>query len=358
MSTQGPVFFLQRSAQLAARLQLMTWCWRFARQLDGRVVVLWPPAGGDQQSNNETEYNPALIFDLCRFYENGGADELVFLEGRVRAPNISQSVNSEAYAISRRNGFEAKPFQSGPRVFVERLPIISRLVDEPLGDEYLRDSLRETWARLPHNPVISRSVAEIGDRVSNDYLAVHVRRGDVIQAIKRELILPDTSAMRLASIIRAYVTRYAPYSSYYSFIDCAISKGKKIFFFSDSPETIEHFELKFGRSHFISAERFARNRVAIQRAFIDFNLLARAPRIVSTGSIFSNFAATLGAGQIATVRPADLQHARSELFSLLGNFHAAENLNDRIELELERQWFSLPPLPESGEYSLPALPSK
>ena len=245
-----PTFFVKRSARLIARLQLIIYCWRFARRVDGRVVAIWPALDDFSRGIDGDHYSPSLIFDLETFYGSGGAESLVFLEGQVAAPAAPRSVSDSEFAEQIRIGFDPEQFTRGSPTFHERLPIVHRFRDEPADLDYFRRSLLETYRVLPHHRQVNRVLEASRDKIAvESYVGLHVRRGDVYAGLRHVLPLVGkdlVSAPRLASCIIAYLGRTAPYDAYDAAVREAIAEGQKIVFFSDSPDSFAHFAKKFG----------------------------------------------------------------------------------------------------------------
>jgi hypothetical protein len=355
-------FFVKRSARLIARLQLIVYCWRFAQRVDGRVVAIWPPLTEFYRRIDGAEYSPSLIFDLEVFYGGGGAESLVFLEGRIPTPKMSRSVRDREFADQIPNTFDAENFRRNALTFHELLPITYSFKDEPKDIDYFRRSLRKTYEALPHHPLIIHVLNDSRRRIAAEsYVGLHVRRGDIIDLLRNELPRLEgglVSEAQLASVLRAYLGRTTLYESYYGPVEDAIAEGRKVVFFSDSPETFDHFAAKFGGRHFVNAARLVKPRHAIQKAFVDFNLLVGASRIISTGgSIYASFAAMLGGGRLINVAgTVSLERMENYLYEqCLAGIDIGASSRQRIRAGMERQYAEviraraantdLPPLP-------------
>lgn len=352
---------MQRSARLAARLQLLTYAWRFARGVGGRVVCLWPRLAGSAAIRDGDAYHPATIFDLTRFYAEGGADELVFLEGSAAGPAKARSLRDDVHEGERREGFQRERLRSAD-IFFERLPPTFRFADEPDDLERFRADLRTTWDRLPYQPAVDRTLEAATRRTGDDYVALHVRRGDVIDSLRRELPLIDGEGLgeeRFVSLIRAYVTRVAPLASYEPAVRRALQSGQRIVFTSDSPETIDHFVSAFGRGAFIPTTLIAQNRPPIFKAFVDFNLIMRSREVISTDGIYASFAAMLGGGRLTDISgEASLELMERELLSShLRDIPLSRTAGERIRGELARQYGRVE-ADRGGRDGRPPLPRK
>jgi hypothetical protein len=127
-------------------------------------------------------------------------------------------------------------------------------------------------------------------------VALHVRRGDI------PVLLRNASEELLNGHISEVVTKYvaacvgytAPLHFYDGPVAAAIKAGRKIVFFSDTPETLAYFQNKFGQADLVDGTKLARPaRQPVQRAFIDFNLIIGADAVIGTGSSFAVFATEL-----------------------------------------------------------------
>ena len=321
---------------------LHAWC--FAEHVGGRVIVFWPPpAASLVESEIDAEYNPKLIFDLLSFYQKGFGDELLFLEGRsIEKLDGGLRLDDPAFQSMRPHGFLKSQFlQEHPIVHVSGAHEYL-FSDEPADPEYMRRRLQERFACLPLNPVVERFLSDVRRWIKTDrYTAIHVRRGDVIQRLKSDLAVgfdgDGSPSEQLATTLSHVVCRTAPFEFYYPAIEEALQRDERIVYFSDSPETIVHFQEKFGSEYFVDTRRFMNNRPAIQKAFLDFNLLVRSQHVIGTGSVFSEFAATLGANHHtdvhATGTPASLERY---VYASCPGFEPSELIRRKLHEEVER----------------------
>jgi hypothetical protein len=266
---------------------------------------MWPPPPAAQFQFYGPEYSPTRLFDLRQFYADGGVDSLVFLEGSTPypPPEERRSLQDPEFAGMRPNNFDRDFFLRETPILHEQHAPAFAFKDEPRGSEYMRRTLRDVYQRLPLDPLIKRTLDRSKESFGEDYIAVHVRRGDIMENLRLELPRLADGPLppeRLALILGHYVARSALDEFYYPEIEAAIKSKRKIVYFSDSPETIAHFADKFGSRHFYDGDR-VRGRYPIQKAFTDFNLMIGAKRIISTGSNFASFAATLGEGEAINV---------------------------------------------------------
>ena len=300
-----PTFFMKRSDRLIARLRHLMYGLRFARQVDGQMIMAWTPQPKWSQQFDGPDYHVNHVFDLRAWYAEGGYRELIFFDSITPFPEGLPSLQGVEFDAVRPRGFDRSWFlDQAPTVYSGNY-YGYQFADEGKSLADLDREVRGLWARLPHDPLAARILAQAKERIGGTgYIALHVRRGDVGAMLKRDLpLLADGTvtpeALRLT--LGHYLSRTAPYDFYYPEIERSLAAGARILFTSDSPETLQHFTDKYGVKPFIDINRFVRSRFPIQKAFLDFNMLIGAERIISTGSTYAAFAATLGRGQLANV---------------------------------------------------------
>jgi hypothetical protein len=335
--------FVRRGDRLIARLKHLFYAWRFADQVGGRVVMVWPPLPVFWHQFDGTDYSPSLIFNLRDFYGAGGGDELIFLEGPVPYPMPRRSLRDREFASMRPRNFDREQFLQNPSTFHELDAAVFYFSDEPRTKEYTHKTLRRLYDRLPHDPTIVRTLELARQKIGDEhYIGLHVRRGDVEEMLRMDLpkLADNTLAPeRLALLMGHYVCRTALNEFYYGPIEDAIRAGFKIVYFSDTPESLEHFAQTFGRRHFVDAGLF-RMRYPIQKAFLDFNLLVGANSITSTGSNYASFAATLSNSELTNVAVAGtLERLEEHLYEeFLKDVSVGSEGRRALRDELERQY--------------------
>jgi hypothetical protein len=300
-----PTFFMKRSDRLIARLRHLMYGLRLSKQVGGQMIMAWTPQPKWSQQFDGPDYHINQIFDLRAFYANGGYHDLIFFDAVTPFPNDLLSLQGPEFDAVRPNKFDRS-------YFVEQTPTVYsgnyygyQFADEGKTQAQLDAEVREIYAGIPHDPVAARILATAKQRMNTaTYAALHVRRGDVGEMIKRDLTklaAGEVDPRHLSMTIGHYIGRTAPYEFYYGSIETCISAGSRILFTSDTPETLDHFTKKYGPKHFIDINRFVRSRYPIQKAFLDFNMLIGATKIISTGSTYAAFAATLGGAQLVNV---------------------------------------------------------
>jgi hypothetical protein len=336
--------FVRRGDRLIARLKHLFYAWRFADQINARVVMMWPPLPVFWHQFDGTDYSPSLIFNLRDFYAAGGGNDLLFLEGPVSyPPPPRRSLRDREFAGMRPRNFDRNYFTQNPAIFHEQDAAVFYFGDEPRTREYTHQTLRKLYDRLPHDAAINRSLDLARSRIGDEhFVGLHVRRGDVDEMLRVDLpkladntLVPD----RLALLMGHYVCRTALNEFYYNSIEGAIRAGLKIVYFSDSPATLEHFAKVFGRRHFVDSNMF-RMRHPIQKAFLDFNLLLGADSLISTGSNYASFAATLANSDLTNVAVAgSLEQLEDHLYNeYLKDVVVSSDGRRILRDELERQY--------------------
>jgi hypothetical protein len=299
-----PIFFVKRGDRLIARLKHLFYAWRFARQVDGLVIMAWPdelPEFWHQYDG--TMYSASLIFDLKEFYARGGADSLVFMGERKGMPPWrwdGPSLQDPEYSEMRNNRFPREMFARHGLVFYEPRLLRFQIEDERKSNFEIRRELGELFNLLPVVQQVQRAIDQTRARLGNaNYIGLHVRRGDTYEQLRRELpgfFNGTTMLERVNFLLGHYLARTAPSELYEPEVRRAIAEKKKIAYFSDSPESIDWFRKKFGATHFIDMSKF-QVRLPIQKAFLDFVVLKDAERIVSTRSNYASFGAELSGAE-------------------------------------------------------------
>ena len=321
----GPKLFVGRSDRLIARLRSFLYAWRFIDQADGQLFVLWPKLA-ERYAEEDIEYSPFLIFDLVNFYARGGSDRLQFIESGLEQPEKSIALDAPEYRNAATAGFDRAQFGGADQVFFYRGTAPFRFSDEPGNSAYLLSGVRRLFSSLPIHPAIKRAQAACYERAQltpKMFDAVHVRRGDVFDMLATELppgLGRGLTSARLDMLIGHFVKRTAPLEFYFPPIERAISAGKKILMTSDTPDTVQFFQKKYGRENLIDLGAF-RMRIPIQKAFLDFLVLCDAAQITGTASNFS-------------MTPAELGQVPLENVATTGDYGIAESLFRRKFLKV------------------------
>jgi hypothetical protein len=309
-----PIFFIRRGDRLASRIKALFYGWRFARQIDGLVIMHW----GDEMPEywhhvDGTMYSASLIFDLQDFYAKGGSQQLVFMGERIgtaarRWEGQGLCLSGPEYAEMRYKKFSRDYFKKDGLVFYETQTMRYQFEDEKKTNQQVNREMGDLFKELPTTPYIQRVMDTVNRALGNaGYVGVHVRRGDVYDRMREELpgfaegtIKPD----RLSFIVSQYVTRSAPQALFEPFVASALAAGRKIAYFSDSPSSIDGFRRKFGGGNIVDMSKF-KTRMPLQKAYLDFVMLKDSQQILSTRSNYASFGAELSGADHVIVSAAD-----------------------------------------------------
>jgi len=305
-----PLFFVRRSDGLIARCSAFLHMWRFARQVGGQTFVLWDT--GTRASDASWSHDGVvsnLLWDLPSFYATGGARELVFSDYRGSPRGTLRQLAEPEFAAGGPAGYRREDFVGGPFTFLEKSPQKYRFHDET--KQAAVDHVAELWRMLPLNLAVQRALHEARRQIGGaPYAAVHVRRGDIIGVLRHAL--PGLAAGVMDERTHRYFYhlcgRTAPLHSYFPLADEQLALGRRIVFFSDTPELAGAFLDRYGPDRVIDGTTLSPpGLLPIQRAMIDFQLITRARAVISTSTGYSLFAAEIGsiphriATQYATV---------------------------------------------------------
>ncbi len=355
MTLRRPTFFMKRSDRLIARLWHLIAGMRFAKQVDGQMIMAWTPLPEwFHQFDGGREYHIDYILDLRRYYAEGGYRNLFFFNSVALFPRDLPHLDGAAFEAQRPDKFDRQ-------YFLEQAPTVYsghyygyQFADENKTKEELDGELRQVYASIPHNPVTANIIATAKQKIGAEgYVALHIRQGDVGEMLRRDLPTlanGKLEAKALALTIGHYLGRTAPYDSYFPEVEAAIAAGEKILFTSDTPATIAHFTKKFGPKNFIDINKFANARIPIQKAFVDFNLLIGSKRIISSGSTYAGFAGILGNAPVTNVTLRGTvdrleQFAVEEYGPTLAGNTA---MRDALTAEIQRQYDAHPRVRRAG----------
>lgn len=299
-----PIFLTQRGDRLAARLKNMLYAWRFSRQVDGQVIIGWLPRERTIYNALPAEpYSPMLIWDLPRFYADGWSREIFFMEGDNRTRDEFESLEGPNFADVAPNNFRKSQFVGRHAVYQQGAHMVYQFEGETR--EGVEAEVRALFRTLPLSSkvtaLLNRAQSKLG---SEDYVALHVRRGDIIEVLKnaRNEMESGTLSNQALAYVNHFATRTAPLSFYYASVERAIAGGQKIVFFSDTPETYTHFVGRYGSRAIIDGTSLAKNApYPLQAALIDFLLIGGSKRVISTGTGYATIAAQLCGAQLESV---------------------------------------------------------
>ena len=301
-----PTFYVQRTDRLIARMKHILYACRFARQVGGLVVALWPEPSARSKLFDGDDYSPRYIFDLDTFEAAGGRDWLCFLQTNARLPTEAPSLAGPDFAAFRNNRFHRESFAADGLVFADSKLMNYHFVGEDPRPPQVAAELREIFASIPLHPDLSRRLARFKEDLGGRYTCVHFRAGDVYLMNREDLPKLAQGALtpqRLTVLMGHFVVRTAPLELYAKPIEDAIEAGEKIVFASDSPDYISKFKDAFGSRHFVDLAAYTTDH-PIQKAMFDFLVLMGSRQILGTRSNYASLAAALGGGGHVTVSAA------------------------------------------------------
>jgi hypothetical protein len=348
----------QRKDRLGARLEGMLSAWRLARVTRRKLIVFWP------DRNPSGSYDPAAFFDLKAMSEPGHADDLSILFTQYS----DEFFNGEVIDLRLAPGW---PFSLRKRKIIKSQDKAVKIMT--LHSTYfcmrwespwrIANELRELFSRLI--PVVqirdglATALSWIGE---NDFIAVHIRRGDVVRDIKRKLQgffsgsehdFPRNKLDKLMNEeglgkdLHNFVKRVTSIDSYIAAIPQ--NHQTRVVVFSDTPEAAQEFHARLGdpRALLISSLQIELSQV--QRAYLELLILSKATRVISTASCFSRLACQCGRPSFHDARNTlGAKGTRAAFRELFGDdLKGADPLNNECLRVLNRElasdrWVRLP----------------
>ncbi|MBL6459323.1 hypothetical protein JMJ55_28800 [Belnapia sp. T6] len=301
---ERPLFIVRRGDRLSARLKSLLLSWRFSNEVGGQLVFCWFPRDRSLYGALPPEpYSAGLVWNLPLFYHERGFSELIFLDDEYRRNDTYQSLNDPIYEEFHKTGFKRENFIGKRLTFLENDHIRHQFEGET--EDSIMAQMRQLNDRLPLHPTILSTMARAQEELGDEpYVALHVRRGDILDLFKKAL--PELESGVTSDVVLKYVRAAAGYTAplgwYDPHVEEAIKAGERIVFFSDTPETFGHFEEVHGKRKIIRASTLTRSlRTPIQQAMAEFLLIKNAKRIIGTKSSFAGFAARLGDAPVVNV---------------------------------------------------------
>ena len=231
-SASRPTFFMKRSDRLIARLQHLFHGMRFAKQVDGQMIMVWTPLPTFFHQFDTSEYHIDRIFDIREFYANGGYKDLIFFHSVAPFPKGLKSLQDPEYEAARKVGFSRDELSKPDFLGYSGIYVNFKFEDEKKSTSAVSEEVRSIFRSIPLEPTVQRILDFARGMIKTEtYTALHVRQGDVGQMIRRdlpELAKGNLDSKQLALTIGHYLGRTAPYSFYYGEIQRAIEKGSTI----------------------------------------------------------------------------------------------------------------------------------
>lgn len=299
----GLVLF-QRKDRLGARLEGMLSAWRFARVTRRKLIVFWT------DRNPQGSYDPAFLFDFKAMAESGHADDLSFLFTQYDERNFTGDTIDLRLAPGWPFALRKRDFLRSQGRAVKIMTLHSTYFCLRWESPWrIAEELRELFARLV--PVIrirdalSAALSWIGDP---DFIAVHIRRGDVVRDTRRKLLgFVSTESGHgnsqaaldklmndegLGKDLHNFVKRVTSLDSYIAALPR--DNQARIVVFSDTPEAATEFQSRLTSSRSVLMSSFEIEMNQAQRAYFELLVLSKASRVISTASCFSRLACQCG----------------------------------------------------------------
>ncbi|MDB5512753.1 MAG: hypothetical protein JWR08_2236 [Enterovirga sp.] len=257
-----------------------------AEALGFELAVIWPKLGGLPLHDAKTIFDPEHRAEL--FYGDALFDDTGPLRGHF--------TTLEAQTVPLKGAFEVAPeCQRDDRsTFLARLgpgtgllynhpnelfPFVHQHVAPPAA-------WRRAWDAISWSDRVHEAVAAVSGAAGPRYLAVHVRRGDILEMLHKT-DLGYLAASGMAQILQ----RYLSLETIFGKLE-AIRGTETIVVCSEDSDVQHAFAARFDR---VVSSRLDAGLTDAQRAAVDLVLLSRAATIVTANqSYFGRCAATGG----------------------------------------------------------------
>jgi hypothetical protein len=278
--------------------------WRFARVTRRKLVVFW------SDRNPPGSYDPEFLFDFKAMAESGHADDLSVLFARYDEQFLKGEVidlrQAPGWPFALRKGDFLNSQDRAVKIMTLHSTYFCFRWESPWR---IADELRELFSRLIPSvqirDALSAALAWIGDP---DFIAVHIRRGDVIRDVKRKLQgFVDSESGHgdpqaaldklmneegLAKDLHNFVKRVSSMDAYIAAIPR--KSRAKVVVFSDTPEAAAEFQSLLGETRPVLMSSFGTGLNNTQQAYLELLVLSKASRVISTASCFSRLACQCG----------------------------------------------------------------
>lgn len=273
----------------------MLGAWRFGRALGRETTIFWPPRG--------SSYAISTIFDIKATSSSGRADDLSLVDGKFEDA-------SGCHDLMSVTGWPEKLRRNIVGAFEGDIYIGGYYSDILFEDEdcsAVDCEKRSLFKALLIDPSIKEMLDVILERIGRDFVAVHIRRGDIVRslrtriskmsvALSKGLPVCELSVERkeLVDWIRHFVRRAADLDAYLSAVASQKLSSEKIVIFSDSKEDALAFQnlLNYGGAELIAS--FGTRLTDLQQAFLEILVMMNARSVISTDSNFGKFACKYG----------------------------------------------------------------
>jgi hypothetical protein len=303
-SSDEKYLLCSRKDGMGARLANLLWTWRLARKVGARTLVFWPPMD---------EYYRAVagigdILDLYQLATGPIREELQIVDGRPADMFVPHLIDLNP----RRACVPERYLVSPPGTYRARTPLpVLESSNGPLlmageSKKAVAAEARELFARLPLRRRISKSL-----RVARKYhpkalVAVHVRRGDIVDILKTAGAEFTPAAREAGSMLDRYTGHFfracAPLETYYRLLQIHLDRGETILLFSDTPEMEAPFVERFGDRVVLARALAPPTLTGLQQAMFELLLMSTCDVIIGTRSTFGLLASAAGNASFVDAR--------------------------------------------------------
>jgi len=295
----------QRTDQLGGRLEGLLCSWRFARAIGRETVIHWPPRGPN--------YEIASILDVNGITRSGLSNDISF-SGRkfAGAPDCHELIKTPGWPFQLNRDLIHNVDKD---IWIGANLHNSVILFEGENEAEVHHEKIALFKLLAINSKILDSLQNLILKIGTDFLAVHIRRGDIVQSLRKRIdtvkagmsdgmIETELNLHRgeMSNWIGHFVRRAADLDAYFSATKAEASALDRIVVFSDSPEEAERFmeKLDFGEPLLISS--FQNNLTALQQALLEILVMMNARTVISTDSNFGKFACKYGRPRFVDAR--------------------------------------------------------
>lgn len=311
------ILYAQRTDQLGSRLDGILSAWVMARKLNRRTVIYMP----EHRTTNQT-FSSREIFDLPALAADQATNDIIFIDGNYQK-------NSKAVASQELCNLTEYPSNLSLIPVAQPVRIVEKRVDIDKVFPELLPSQRDLFGKLVPHPSIRAALTEAAAWIGgHSYVAVHIRRGDVIQATRQRIIhlkrkgfaeksISDPSLEatihHLKGWIKHFVLRVAPLDFYLRAVKEA--NCKNLLIFSDSRDAAIGMQKLLPQARIM--EDFKADLNATQRAYLEILLIAKAKMAFSTRSNFARLGEIYGNAVYVDVRAGSSVRSYVDLFDEL-----------------------------------------
>ena len=290
---------------MGARLANLMWTWRLATKVGARTLAFWPPM-------DDYYGEIAGVGDIIDLYQLATApirDEIQIVDGRPADMFVPSLVDLNP----RKACFPERYLVSPPGTYRTKTPLpVLESARGPLlvageSKKAVAAEARELFARLPIRDVILRSLKAARRAYRpKGLVAVHVRRGDIVEVLKTAGAGFVPEACEPGSVLDRYTEHFfracAPVETYQRMLQPFLDRGQDILLFSDSPEMAAPFVERFGDRVVLARELAPPTLTGLQQAMFELLLMSACGVIIGTKSTFGLLASVVGKAYFVDAR--------------------------------------------------------